>query len=121
MAEFESCIVPFPLQRSPLHESEGSHLPAEAAAELRGVMLGNLLDQLADLMGCSRQTCAYGSLLTQLWICSTKWSCSIVEPYPRREEVRDEQRRNDLPASHDGHPGVEIIWAADCREAFNQA
>lgn len=21
---------------------------------------------------------------------------------------------------HDGHPGVEIIWAADCREAFNQ-
>ncbi len=52
-----------------------------------------------NLMGCSRQTCAYGSLLTQLWICSTKWSCSIVEPYPRREEVRDEQRRNDLPAS----------------------
>ena len=22
--------------------------------------------------------------------------------------------------SQDGHPGVEIIWAADCREAFNQ-
>lgn len=21
---------------------------------------------------------------------------------------------------HDGHPGAEIIWAADCREAFNQ-
>lgn len=21
---------------------------------------------------------------------------------------------------HDGHPGVEIIWASDCREAFNQ-
>ena len=21
---------------------------------------------------------------------------------------------------HDGHPGVEIIWAADCRDAFNQ-
>ena len=24
-----------------------------------------------------------------------------------------------LPA-HDGHPGMEIIWAADCRQAFNQ-
>ena len=24
-----------------------------------------------------------------------------------------------LPA-HDGHPGMEIIWAADCRHAFNQ-
>lgn len=47
MAEFESCVVPFPLQRSPLHESERSPLTAEAAAELRGVMLGNLLDQLA--------------------------------------------------------------------------
>ena len=22
--------------------------------------------------------------------------------------------------SHDGHPGMEIIWAADCRQAFNQ-
>ena len=21
---------------------------------------------------------------------------------------------------HDGHPGIEIIWAADCRQAFNQ-
>ncbi|MBV5999027.1 hypothetical protein KUU21_05125 [Pseudomonas aeruginosa] len=21
---------------------------------------------------------------------------------------------------HDGHPGVEIIWAYDCREAFDQ-
>lgn len=21
---------------------------------------------------------------------------------------------------HDGHPGVEITWAADCSEAFNQ-
>ena len=21
---------------------------------------------------------------------------------------------------HDGHPGIEITWAADCREAFNQ-
>ncbi|MBS7689780.1 hypothetical protein I0E98_01530 [Pseudomonas lalucatii] len=47
MAEFESCVVPFPLQRSPLHESERSPQPSEAAAELRGVMLGNLLDQLA--------------------------------------------------------------------------
>jgi len=48
VAEFESCVVPFPLQRSPLHESERSALPSEAAAELRGVMLGNLLDQLAE-------------------------------------------------------------------------
>lgn len=48
MAEFESCVVPFPLQRSPLHESERSPLPSEAAAELRGLMLGNLLDQLAE-------------------------------------------------------------------------
>jgi len=22
--------------------------------------------------------------------------------------------------SHDGHPGMEIFWAADCRQAFNQ-
>ncbi|ARS49326.1 hypothetical protein PSMEN_13390 [Ectopseudomonas mendocina] len=21
---------------------------------------------------------------------------------------------------HDGHPGMEIVWAADCREAFDQ-
>lgn len=21
---------------------------------------------------------------------------------------------------HDGHPGMEITWAADCRQAFNQ-
>lgn len=21
---------------------------------------------------------------------------------------------------HDGHPGMEITWAADCREAFDQ-
>ncbi len=48
MAEFEPCVVPFPLQRSPLHESERSPLASEAAAELRGVMLGNLLDQLAE-------------------------------------------------------------------------
>ena len=27
MAEFESCVVPFPLQRSPLHESERSPYP----------------------------------------------------------------------------------------------
>jgi hypothetical protein len=25
-----------------------------------------------------------------------------------------------LLAPHDGHPGMEIIWAADCRQAFNQ-
>ncbi|WP_457932201.1 LasR-specific antiactivator QslA [Pseudomonas aeruginosa] len=27
--------------------------------------------------------------------------------------------RTCLPP-HDGHPGVEITWAADCSEAFNQ-
>ncbi|CAH0261782.1 hypothetical protein SRABI70_03232 [Pseudomonas sp. Bi70] len=51
MAEFESCVVPFPLQRSPLHESERSSLPSEAAAETRAVMLGHLLDQLAEPEG----------------------------------------------------------------------
>ncbi len=51
MAEFESCVVPFPLQRSPLHESERSPLPSEAAAETRAVMLGHLLDQLAEPEG----------------------------------------------------------------------
>ena len=51
MAEFESCVVPLPMQRSPLHESERSPLPSEDAAELRGVMLGNLLDQLAEPEG----------------------------------------------------------------------
>ncbi|WP_271408023.1 hypothetical protein [Pseudomonas sp. Q1-7] len=47
MAEFETCVVPFPRRPSPLHESERSPLPAEAAAELRATMLGNLLDQMA--------------------------------------------------------------------------
>ncbi|WP_230123203.1 hypothetical protein [Pseudomonas sp. Bi70] len=48
MAEFKSCVVPFPLQRNPLHESERSPLPSEAAAETRAVVLGHLLDQLAE-------------------------------------------------------------------------
>ena len=48
MAEFETCVVPFPRQPSPLHESEPSALPVEAAAELRAIMLGNLLDQMAE-------------------------------------------------------------------------
>lgn len=48
MAEFETCVVPFPLRPSPLHESERSTLPAEAAAEQRAIMLGNLLDQMAE-------------------------------------------------------------------------
>jgi len=48
MAEFETCVVPFPRQPSPLHESERSTLPIEAAAELRAIMLGNLLDQMAE-------------------------------------------------------------------------
>ncbi|CAE6934520.1 conserved protein of unknown function [Ectopseudomonas oleovorans] len=48
MAEFESCVVPFPFQRRPLHECERFPLPSDAAAELRGVMLGNLLDQVAE-------------------------------------------------------------------------
>ena len=48
MAEFETCIIPFPRRPSPLHESERSPLPVEAAAELRATMLGNLLDQMAS-------------------------------------------------------------------------
>ncbi|EOW3649315.1 hypothetical protein [Pseudomonas aeruginosa] len=48
MAEFETCVVPFPRRPSPLHESERSTLPSEAAAELRATMLGNLLDQMAE-------------------------------------------------------------------------
>ena len=51
MAEFETCVVPFPRQPSPLHESERSALPVEAAAELRAIMLGNLLDQMAEPHG----------------------------------------------------------------------
>ena len=46
MAEFETCVVPFPRRPSPLHDSERSPLPIEAAAELRATMLGNLLDQM---------------------------------------------------------------------------
>ncbi|MDP2243391.1 hypothetical protein [Pseudomonas sp.] len=48
MAEFETCVVPFPRRPSPLHESEPSPFPVEAAAELRATMLGNLLDQIAE-------------------------------------------------------------------------
>lgn len=48
MAEFETCIIPFPRQPSPLHEFERSPLSVEAAAELRATMLGNLLDQMAE-------------------------------------------------------------------------
>lgn len=51
MAELESCVIPFPLRPSPLHESERSSLPSEAAAETRAVMLGHLLDQLAEPEG----------------------------------------------------------------------
>ncbi|WP_417661224.1 hypothetical protein [Pseudomonas sp.] len=51
MAEFETCVVPFPRRPSPLHESEHSTLPVEAAAELRAIMLGNLLDQMAEPNG----------------------------------------------------------------------
>jgi hypothetical protein len=51
MAEFETCVIPFPRQPSPLHESERSALPLEAAAELRAIMLGNLLDQMAEPQG----------------------------------------------------------------------
>ncbi|HBO0349236.1 TPA: hypothetical protein OW428_006145 [Pseudomonas aeruginosa] len=46
MAEFETGVVPFPRRPSPLHESERSPLPTEAAVELRATMLGNLLDQM---------------------------------------------------------------------------
>jgi len=48
MAELETCVVPFPRRPSPLHESEHSPLPVEAAAELRATMLGDLLDQMTD-------------------------------------------------------------------------
>lgn len=51
MAEFETCVIPFPLRPSPLHESERSALHTEAAAELRAIMLGNLLDQMAEPQG----------------------------------------------------------------------
>ncbi|MEO9330844.1 hypothetical protein ACMHYQ_04660 [Ectopseudomonas guguanensis] len=51
MAEFESGVVPFPMRRSPLRESERSPLASEAAAERRGEMLSNLLDQLAEADG----------------------------------------------------------------------
>ncbi|WP_415754421.1 hypothetical protein [Pseudomonas leptonychotis] len=51
MAEFETCVVPFPRRPSPLHESEPSTLAVEAAAELRAIMLGNLLDQMAEPHG----------------------------------------------------------------------
>ena len=51
MAEFETCVIPFPRRPSPLHESEHSPLPIEAAAELRATMLGNLLDQIAGPNG----------------------------------------------------------------------
>ncbi|MGV8180272.1 hypothetical protein [Pseudomonas aeruginosa] len=46
MAEFETCVVPFPRRPSPLHESKRSPLSIEAAAELRAAMLSNLLDQM---------------------------------------------------------------------------
>jgi len=48
MAEFEACVVPFPRRPSPLHEFKRSPLPVEAAAELRAIMLGNLLDQMVE-------------------------------------------------------------------------
>ncbi|UCJ16932.1 hypothetical protein K5Q02_00565 [Pseudomonas sp. MM211] len=51
MAELEPCVIPFPLRPSPLHESERSPLPSEAAAETRAVMLSHLLDQLAEPEG----------------------------------------------------------------------
>ena len=51
MVEFETCVVPYPRRPSPLHESEPSTLPVEAAAELRAIMLGNLLDQMAESDG----------------------------------------------------------------------
>ena len=51
MAEFETCVLPFPRQPSPLRESERSALPVEAADELRAIILGNLLDQMAEPHG----------------------------------------------------------------------
>lgn len=51
MAKLETCVVLFPRRPSPLHESERSPLPVEVAAELRATMLGNLLNQMAELDG----------------------------------------------------------------------
>jgi hypothetical protein len=48
MAEFETCVIPFPLRPSPLYESERSPSAVEAAAELRATMLSSLLDAMAE-------------------------------------------------------------------------
>lgn len=50
MTEFETRVVPFPQRPSPLHESE-PNLSVEAAAEQRAMLLGNLLDQMAEPYG----------------------------------------------------------------------
>lgn len=73
MAKFEFCVVPFPLQRSPLQESERSPLPSEAAAELRGVSSAICPINLLNLRACSRRICAGASLLIQHWLCSMRW------------------------------------------------
>ncbi len=55
MAEFETCVIPFPLRHNPLHEAERSPHATEAAAELRATMLGNLLDSMAEPEGPQAQ------------------------------------------------------------------
>ena len=55
MAEFETCVIPFPLRYNPLREAERSPHPTEAAAELRATMLSNLLDSMAEPEGPQAQ------------------------------------------------------------------
>lgn len=121
MAEFETCIVPFPRRPSPLHESKRSPLPVEATAELRATMLGNLLDQIAEPDGLQPENlrlriAAYSAL---------DLLDEMVVLYRRAlSEARGGCQMNQgimtCLSPHDGHPGMEIIWAADCRQAFNQ-
>ncbi|MNZ15260.1 hypothetical protein D3C78_322060 [compost metagenome] len=51
MAEFRSCIVPFPKRPSPLNELEPVSDSLQAEAELRAVMLGELLHEFAGPEG----------------------------------------------------------------------
>ena len=48
MAEFEPCVVPFPLQRSPLHESERFQ-PADLRIRIAAYSALDLLDEMVVL------------------------------------------------------------------------
>lgn len=48
MAEFNTCVVPFPRRSRPLQEPSRPPLTIEAEAELRATMLGNLLEQMSE-------------------------------------------------------------------------